>query len=82
MISPGVTGEIFPFGNQDALAGALSRLLADRGDLKRMGQAARKRMETWSYRECLEGYRQAVEMALRGKNADRCQADDQANPGG
>ena len=81
LISPGVTGEIFPFGNQDALAGALSRLLADRGGLKRMGQAARKRMETWSYRECLEGYRQAVEMALRGKNADRCQADDQANPG-
>jgi glycosyltransferase involved in cell wall biosynthesis len=72
LIAPGTTGEIFPTGNHDALAAVLGRLLADREGLKRMGEAARQRTETWSYRECLAGYGQAFEMALRLKNAERC----------
>jgi glycosyltransferase involved in cell wall biosynthesis len=67
LIAPGTTGEIFPTGNQDALAVVLGRRLADREGLKRMGEAARKRMETWSYRQCLEGYGQAFEIAVKLK---------------
>jgi glycosyltransferase involved in cell wall biosynthesis len=69
LIAPGTTGEIFPTGNQDALAVVLGRRLADREGLKRMGEAARKRMETWSYRQCLEGYGQAFEIAARLEKA-------------
>jgi glycosyltransferase involved in cell wall biosynthesis len=76
LIAPGTTGEIFPTGNQDALAVVLGRRLADREGLKRMGEAARTRMETWSYRQCLDGYAQAFEMAKQLKKANRREAED------
>jgi glycosyltransferase involved in cell wall biosynthesis len=69
LISPGPTGEVFVAGNREALAGVLSRLLADREGLKRLGEADGKRMKTWSYRQCLEGYGQTImrawEMGVR-----------------
>jgi glycosyltransferase involved in cell wall biosynthesis len=71
LIAPGRTGEIFPAGNREALAAVLGRLLADGAGLKRMGEAARQRMETWSYRQCLDGYAQTFDMAIELKKARR-----------
>jgi glycosyltransferase involved in cell wall biosynthesis len=67
LVLPGTTGDVFPVGNQEVLAGILARLLTNQQGLKRMGAAARQRMETWSYRQCLEGYAQAFEMAVKLK---------------
>lgn len=69
LIRPGETGEIYPCGDVRALAGVLNELLRDRDRLRRMGESARKRMETWSYRECVEGYREAFERAILVKRA-------------
>jgi glycosyltransferase involved in cell wall biosynthesis len=57
------TGFIYPSGNVDALATILSVALADRGKLKEMSRAAVMRMETWSWREHLEGTVRALEQA-------------------
>jgi glycosyltransferase involved in cell wall biosynthesis len=65
LVRPGETGEIYPVGDVAALSGILRRLLADPTQLKRMGEAARRRMETWSYRECLNGYVEAIEKAVQ-----------------
>lgn len=55
------TGFIYPSGNVEALATILSVALADRGKLKEMSRAAVMRMETWSWREHLEGTVTALE---------------------
>lgn len=65
LVRPGETGEIYPVGDVEALSGILRRLLADPMQLKRMGEAARERMKTWSYRECLNGYLKAIEKAVQ-----------------
>jgi glycosyltransferase involved in cell wall biosynthesis len=65
LVRSGETGEIYPVGDVAALSDLLRRLLADPMQLKRMGEAARRRMETWSYRECLNGYVEAIEKAVQ-----------------
>jgi len=47
-IVQGETGYIFPCENVDALAGILRRSLADRAKLTAMGQAARRKMDSFS----------------------------------
>lgn len=48
---PGLTGDIFPCGDVDALACVLKRLLLDRAGLATLAANARQRMEIWSPRE-------------------------------
>ena len=62
LVRPGLTGDIFPCGDVDALAAALKRLLLDRAGLGALAANARQRMETWSPRE----YIAAVVEAVRG----------------
>lgn len=66
----GETGWVYPCGDVEALARLLREVLPDRERLKRMGEAARKRMETWSPRENVEAFVRAVEkaVALRSRN--------------
>jgi glycosyltransferase involved in cell wall biosynthesis len=63
LITPGVTGEIYPVGNVEALAAILRRLVPDRNRLDSMGRAAFGRMATWSFREHLKGLVGAIETA-------------------
>jgi glycosyltransferase involved in cell wall biosynthesis len=58
------TGFIYPCGDVAALAAILGRLLADRAQLKRMGEAARQRMATWSPRDNAEATIAAAQKAL------------------
>ena len=67
VVKPGETGFVFPCGDVDALARVLREALSDRDRLRRMGEAARKRMEKWSPRENVEALVQAVEIAVRRK---------------
>jgi glycosyltransferase involved in cell wall biosynthesis len=59
LVTPGVTGECFAFGDTAALAAVLERCAAERDELQRMGAAARERV--------LSGYRaaRATEGTLR-----------------
>jgi glycosyltransferase involved in cell wall biosynthesis len=45
IVLPGVTGELVPPGDPDALASALNALLADRGKMARMSEAAQERAQ-------------------------------------
>jgi glycosyltransferase involved in cell wall biosynthesis len=60
LVVPGVTGEIYPVGDVEALAAILRRLLSNPGELSRMRDAARARLSTWSYRQHVEGVVEAV----------------------
>jgi glycosyltransferase involved in cell wall biosynthesis len=48
LVREGETGFVYPCGDIEALAQILREVLPDRERLRKMGEAARKRMETWS----------------------------------
>jgi glycosyltransferase involved in cell wall biosynthesis len=64
LISAGQTGYIFPCGDVENLAALLREVLSDRVRLRRMSEAARRRMETWSPHENVEGQVLAIERSL------------------
>jgi glycosyltransferase involved in cell wall biosynthesis len=64
LISGGKNGFVFPCGDVDALAGILREALGDRARLRGMGNAGRRRMETWSPREYIEALVRGLGQAL------------------
>jgi glycosyltransferase involved in cell wall biosynthesis len=67
LITPGVTGEVYPSGNVEALANIFRQLIADPAQIRSLGRAARARMETWSYREHAKGMVGAIEEVVEAK---------------
>jgi len=65
LVRQGETGFIYPCGDVDALAAILREVLPDLERIRRMGEAARQRMGTWSYQEYLEGFLKAVDVAAK-----------------
>jgi len=65
LVRMGETGFVFPCGDVDALAGILRENLPARERLQQMGEAARKRLESWSPRESIEALAQAIERAVQ-----------------
>jgi glycosyltransferase involved in cell wall biosynthesis len=63
LISSGENGFIFPCGDRDALAAILRDALNDQKQLRRMGANARRRMETWSPRENIQGVLGALDQS-------------------
>jgi glycosyltransferase involved in cell wall biosynthesis len=68
LVRQGETGWVFPTGDVDALAAVLRDVLPDSDKRNQMGAAARKRMETWSPREYIDGLVEAVELASRSRH--------------
>ena len=64
LVRHGLTGDIFPCGDVDALSAVLKRLLLDRAGLGTLAANARRRMETWSPREYITGVVAALERAV------------------
>jgi glycosyltransferase involved in cell wall biosynthesis len=62
LVTPGETGWVFPSGDADALGAALRDALSDPARLARMGEAARNRMDAYSY----EAASAALETVLDG----------------
>jgi glycosyltransferase involved in cell wall biosynthesis len=60
LVRPNENGYIYPSGNVEALVTILREILTDGERRTRMGEAARRRMETWSPREYAEGMVRAV----------------------
>jgi glycosyltransferase involved in cell wall biosynthesis len=67
LVRQGETGYVFPTGDVDALAAVLRDVFSDPEKRVRMGVAARKRMETWSPREYVDGIVEALELAARSR---------------
>jgi glycosyltransferase involved in cell wall biosynthesis len=64
LVCPGENGYIFPVGDVDALAAILTEIHSDSEKNKRMGAAARLRMETWSPKQYVDGLVRAVDIAI------------------
>ena len=64
LVREGETGFVFPCGDVNALAEILRRILPDRERLHQMGEAACRRMQTWSPREYIQAVVKAVEQAV------------------
>jgi glycosyltransferase involved in cell wall biosynthesis len=60
LVTEGVNGALHRPGDVDSLAKALERVLSDGERMAAMGEASLQRIQQWSYRECLEGVRQAL----------------------
>lgn len=69
LVRVGENGFVFPCGNVDALARVLNDYFSDTDSYTRMGDAARRRMETWSPREYVDGLVKAVELAARSRQS-------------
>ena len=64
LIAPVNPSFIYPCGNVAALGQILTVALADLNVLTKCGQAARKRMETWSIQENISGTVEAISRAI------------------
>lgn len=64
VISEGQNGHIFHCGKVEDLAVLMREALSDRERLRRMGQAARQRMETWSPKDNIDALVRAVSKAV------------------
>ncbi len=65
LIADGVEGCVFPAGNVEALANALSRVLATPETAAQMGQRALERIRQWDFEADIRGLRQAIAKATR-----------------
>ena len=65
LVQEGETGYIYPAGDIDALAAVLRDFFSDPAKRIRMGEAARKRMETWSPAEYIDALAKAVDLAVQ-----------------
>lgn len=68
LIRGGETGMVFPFGDVDALAGTLRKLLADQAHLREMSRAAQKRMESWAPADNINALVAAIDRALQARS--------------
>jgi glycosyltransferase involved in cell wall biosynthesis len=60
LVTDGVEGCVYPVGDIAALTAALHRVFATPTNAGAMGQAAKKRIETWSFEEDIRGLRAAL----------------------
>jgi glycosyltransferase involved in cell wall biosynthesis len=68
LVLPGITGDIFPCGDIDALAGSLKRFLSNRARLAAVSAACRVRMETWSPHENVAATVDAIARAVHSRH--------------
>jgi len=64
LVSPGKNGFVFPCGDVEALASILREVLPKGTHLRCLGEAGRKRMDTWSPRQNIEALVMAVQKAI------------------
>jgi glycosyltransferase involved in cell wall biosynthesis len=70
LVREGETGYVFPSGDKDAMAAILRDVLADPEKGRRLGEAGRKRMETWSPDKYVDALAEAVDLAGRSRKAE------------
>lgn len=75
LVREGETGFVFSAGDVEALAALLRGLLSSPERLKQVGQAARKRMYSWSPENNVDRTVEAVETAVRHRQERKKQSD-------
>jgi glycosyltransferase involved in cell wall biosynthesis len=67
LVREGETGYVFPAGDIGALAAVLQDFFSDPDKRVRMGEAVRKRMQTWSPTEYVDALAKAVDLAVQSR---------------
>lgn len=67
LVRHGETGFIYPCGDMAALAATLRSALAEPDQLRKLGEAARKRMDSWSPRDNVAALVHAIGLAVKGE---------------
>ena len=83
LIEDGGNGQIFQAGDVGGLTDALRPIVADPNLRKAMSVRGRELIQQWSYRECLEGLREAVARtcATKARRAESAgDLTEKANP--
>jgi glycosyltransferase involved in cell wall biosynthesis len=65
LVTDGVDGFVFPAGDIGALSAALERVLANPGQARAMGEAARRRIASWDFEADVRGLREALAQVTR-----------------
>jgi glycosyltransferase involved in cell wall biosynthesis len=65
LITDGVEGCVFPVGDIGALTQALRQVFSSSDSAAKMGEAAAKRISTWTYEEDVQGMRRALAAVTR-----------------
>jgi len=73
LVREGENGFVFPCGNVDTLAALLGQSLGDSRRLQQLGEAARRRMDTWTPEQNVAGFVRAIEIAsqMRSQSGKR-----------
>jgi glycosyltransferase involved in cell wall biosynthesis len=71
LVQPGQNGFTFPAGDVAALADRLSALAADPELRRRMGAHSRRLIAEWSYEQCVQGVRAALDYVTRARHGRR-----------
>jgi glycosyltransferase involved in cell wall biosynthesis len=66
LITNGVEGFVYPFGDLDALTQSLANVLREPATARSMGEAAHRRIAAWSFEADIQGLRHAL-AAVTGK---------------
>ena len=74
LIIPGRTGEVFPFGDESALAELLSRMATDRNRLSKLGRTARTHVASYSIEALTSGTLAALEFVGTASRRARSRA--------
>lgn len=65
LVTDGIEGCVYPVGDINALTGALQRVLATPETASLMGQRGLERIRQWSFKEDIQGLRQAIAHTTR-----------------
>jgi glycosyltransferase involved in cell wall biosynthesis len=60
LVQPGVNGEVFKANDVKDLRRVLASMLSDRAQLKKMGEASKRIIDEWGYRQDVESLRQLM----------------------
>ncbi len=69
LVTDGVEGYVYPVGDVEALSAALGRVLASPETVRRMGEAAARRMTGWDFEADVRGLRAALAAVTHGMGA-------------
>lgn len=65
LVEKGVNGNIFSVGNANELADVIQEIFQNEKKAKRMGEQSRKKIETWTIAETVEGFYNAAESVIK-----------------
>jgi len=72
LVTPGVTGNVFPCGSLEAMADIIGKWAADQDHIKHLGEQARERIKVYSIESAVTGTIEALKTVSNRYSQGRC----------